>query len=276
MYQSCLQAVLLGRRLHELPRALGARLRQRVGLEPALDDRDVGQVERQPLGAEDVLNHRQVLRARASGSPDVVAKPALQQLDGGQDLRILREWGRRARSRRGPALTASSVGGLASGFGKVAIVRISSIEAGSVFVREAVALRERRDLVGVDPIDQPIEMLAHPRIGPGAVGRLEQHVDGAVELDAGALEVSQLQLAFTGGEMVLRCRGSASGSDRGGEESARRAGRRGAGATGGLLNLRIRAAGRGDHQNDRRTRGHQGLGTALHEHWALPRRSRRR
>ena len=57
--------------------------------------------------------------------------------------------------------------------------------------------------MGVDAVDQPVEVLAHPGVGPGAVGRLEQDVDGAVELDPRALEMAELQLALAGFEMVL-------------------------------------------------------------------------
>ncbi len=44
-----------------------------------------------------------------------------------------------------------------------------------ILLGEAVALGERRDLVGVDAIDQPVEMLAQAGVGPRAVGRFEQH-----------------------------------------------------------------------------------------------------
>ena len=47
---------------------------------------------------------------------------------------------------------------------------------------EAVPLGERGDFVRVDPVDQAVEVLAHPRVGAGAVGGFEQDVDGAVEL----------------------------------------------------------------------------------------------
>ena len=49
-------------------------------------------------------------------------------------------------------------------------------------------------------------MLAHPRVRPRAVGGLEQDVDGTVELDPGAVEVSELQLTLAGFEMLLRRR----------------------------------------------------------------------
>ena len=61
------------------------------------------------------------------------------------------------------------------------------MEAGSyLFSVNPSPCGERLHLVGADPIDQPIEMLADARLGPPAVGRLEQHVDGAVELLLGA------------------------------------------------------------------------------------------
>ena len=69
---------------HELPDALGLRARQRVRLERALDQRHVGQVERQPFGPEDVLNHRQVLAAALHAFLDEVVQAPLEQLDVGQ------------------------------------------------------------------------------------------------------------------------------------------------------------------------------------------------
>ena len=68
---------------------------------------------------------------------------------------------------------------------------------------EAVALRERRHLVGVDAVDQPVEVLAQPRVGPGAVRRLEEDVDRPVELRPRPIEVPELQLALAGVEMLL-------------------------------------------------------------------------
>ena len=59
----------------------------------------------------------------------------------------------------------------------------SSIDAGSYFFSvKPSPVGQRPHFVGADPVDQPVEMLADPRLGPAAVGRLEQHVDGAVEL----------------------------------------------------------------------------------------------
>ncbi len=273
-----LQAVILGRRPHELPRPLRAGFRQRVGLETALDDRDVGQIQRQPLGAEDVLDHRQVLRPAGQALLHVVAQTAAQEFDGGQNLRILRN------------------GHVVLGRGQVGLDRflgrrpgVGPREGGNrqdlvdrrglgLRFREAVALRERRDLVSVDTVDKTIEMLPHPRVGPGAVWRLQQHVDRPIELDAGALEMPELQLALTGGEMVLRGldqRGDGIGSGRAGlhRRHGRRARRRG---DRGFLNFRVRTAGCGDHQNDRQSETHQGPGQRTNEHLGAPARSRRR
>ena len=183
--------------------ALGARLRQRVGLEPALDDRDVRQIERQPLGAEDVLDHRQVFRPAGQALLHVVVEPAVQEFDGGQDLRVLRD---------GDIVLGGGQVGLDRFFGRClgggpreGGNRQDLVDRGGLVLRfrEAVALGERSNLVGVDPVDQAIEMLPHPGVGPGAVGRLEEHVDGTVELGAGALEMAEFQLSLAGGEMVL-------------------------------------------------------------------------
>ncbi len=85
-----LQPLLGRRRPHELPRPPRAGLRQRVGLEAALDDRNVGEIERQPFGAEHRLDHRQVLRAARQALVDVVAQPPLEELDIRQDALVLR------------------------------------------------------------------------------------------------------------------------------------------------------------------------------------------
>ena len=78
--------------------------------------------------------------------------------------------------RRGPpARRPSSLRPPAGAGNIVAFASSSSMAAGSErLLREPVALRQRRHLVGVDAIDQPIEMIPEPRIGPGAVRRLEQ------------------------------------------------------------------------------------------------------
>ena len=68
---------------------------------------------------------------------------------------------------------------------------------------EPVAVGERLDLVGADPIDQPIEVLANARLGAAAVRRLQQHADRLVELDARALDVTELELPLTGLEMLV-------------------------------------------------------------------------
>src|SRR5205823_5026559 len=74
------EAVVERRPTHELPHALGLDARQRVRLERALDERHVRQIQGQALGAEHVLNHRQVLAAAAHPFLDVVVKPPLKEL----------------------------------------------------------------------------------------------------------------------------------------------------------------------------------------------------
>ena len=71
-------------------------------------------------------------------------------------------------------------------------------------LREAVAFGERGDFKRADAIDQAIELLAQPRLGARAARRGQQHVDGAVELDAGAIEVADLQLALAREIVFLR------------------------------------------------------------------------
>ena len=55
---------------------------------------------------------------------------------------------------------------------------------------EAVARGQRLLLEDADPIDQAVEVLADAGVGPGAARRLQQHVEGAVELVLGLLEVA--------------------------------------------------------------------------------------
>ena len=80
----------------------------------------------------------------------------------------------------------------------------SSIEAGSYFFSvKPSPVGERPHLVGADAVDQPVEMLADPRLGAGAVRRLEQHVDGAVELLLRRLDVALLELLLAGLEIAI-------------------------------------------------------------------------
>ena len=69
---------------------------------------------------------------------------------------------------------------------------------------EPVALGQRPHFIGADAIDQAIEMLADARLGPRAVGRFEQHVDGAIELLLGGVEVPLLELRLARLEVVVR------------------------------------------------------------------------
>src|SRR6185503_14066329 len=91
---------------------------------------------------------------------------------------------------------------------------------------EAVAFGERRGFLSADAIDQAIEMVAQPGIGPGPRGRLEQDRDGQVELATGLVEVAVRQLTLTGGVVTfgcgdergdgIECGGARRGSGRGG------------------------------------------------------------
>ncbi len=110
------------------------------------------------------------------------------------------------------SLTASVVVLSAAGLGKVAIFSSSSMAAGSYFFSTKPSpCASAEHFVGVDPIDQPIEMLPQPRVGAGAVGRFEQHVYRPIEVAARALEVAHLQFALAGFEVLLR------GADEGGD-----------------------------------------------------------
>ena len=85
-----LQPVLEGGASHELPHALGLGTRLGVRIEGALDDGDVRQVERKPLRAKHLLDHRQVSRAAAEALVEPVVQPGLKQLDVGKNFAVER------------------------------------------------------------------------------------------------------------------------------------------------------------------------------------------
>jgi hypothetical protein len=82
------EAVLQAGSGHELPDSLGFGARQRVRLEGAFDQRDVREIERQALGAENALNHRQVLAAALHAFFDEIVQPTLEELDVRQDALV--------------------------------------------------------------------------------------------------------------------------------------------------------------------------------------------
>ena len=63
---------------------------------------------------------------------------------------------------------------------------------------EPVAFGQRPDLVGADAVDQPVEMLADPRLGAPAVRRLEQHVDAWLNSCLARFDVAELELPLAG------------------------------------------------------------------------------
>ncbi len=132
-------------------------------------------------------------------------EPSLQQLDRRQHAVVLRNVDVVRRARQVVLDRGRGFGGRGRGRERGDLQQLVDRCRFVLLLRESVALRERRDFVGVDAIDEPVEVLAEPRIGPGAVGGLEQDVDGAVEFGARAFEVADLQLAFAGFE-VLRGR----------------------------------------------------------------------
>jgi hypothetical protein len=64
-----------------------------------------------------------------------------------------------------------------------------------------VARRKGPHFIGADPIDETVEMLADPRFGPAAVGRLQQNVDRAIELLFRRLDVPLFELGLAGFEV---------------------------------------------------------------------------
>ena len=66
--------------------------------------------------------------------------------------------------------------------------------AGVPLFGEAVALGKRLHVEGADPIDQAVEVFANSRLGPSAVGRFNQQVEGPIELLLRRLGVAEGQL----------------------------------------------------------------------------------
>jgi len=74
-----------------------------------------------------------------------------------------------------------------------------------MLLRKPVALRERLHFVRADAVDEAIEVLADTRLGASAVRRLEEQIDGPIELLTRGFDVTELQLALTGSEELIRC-----------------------------------------------------------------------
>jgi hypothetical protein len=70
--------------------------------------------------------------------------------------------------------------------------------------REGIALGERRHVIGVDAIDEAVEVFPEPRIGARSVRRFEQDADGAVEFFARLVEMAGVQFLFARLEVPLR------------------------------------------------------------------------
>ena len=188
-----LEAVLEPGAAHELPDALGLGARQRRRLERALDQRHVGEVERQALGAEHVLDHRQVLRAALQPGGQELAQPPLEQLDVAQHAIVERNRECRGRSARGrPGRFRRS---------PRSAPRVERRDRQQLIDRgrfggplgEAVAGGQRGQLERGDAIDEPIEMLADARVGPRALRRVEQHVERRVERRLRARQMAERQ-----------------------------------------------------------------------------------
>ena len=165
------------------------------GLNALSIERHVRQIERQPFGAEDVLNHRQVLAAALHAFFDEVVQPALEQLDVGEHPLVQRN--RDVVAGRSPDRTGHGLCQLAAPWRperRRQRQQLVDRRRLVLLLGEPVALGQRLDLVGADAIDEPIEVLPDARLGPRAVGRFEQHVDGAIEFLLGGFEVTLLEL----------------------------------------------------------------------------------
>jgi hypothetical protein len=72
-----------------------------------------------------------------------------------------------------------------------------------LFLDEPVALRQRHQFVRADALDERVEMSPNPRLGAGAVGRLQQQLDREIKGRPGLFQVPQFQFLLAGGEMAL-------------------------------------------------------------------------
>ena len=206
---------------HELPDSSRLGARQRAWLEGALDQRHVGQIQRQPLRSEHVLDHGQVPCAPAQALFEVPLQPPCEQLDERQHPRIQRNVDVVDRFLEifGDRLLRLGRGhrGL-EGRNHQQVVDAGGIE---LPLGEAVALCERRDLVGADPFHEAIEMLADPGLRACSPWRFEQDFQRTIEFGLRRLEVAKLQLMLARLEM-------ARGQTRSGQRPDRaRAGERG-------------------------------------------------
>ena len=171
MYQSWRRPFSMAVPRHELPDALGFGARERIRLERALDERHIRQVERQAFGAEDALNHREVLAAALHAFFDEVVQASLEQLDIRQHPLVERD-----RNVVSAVLQVRLHGRLEIGRrrqrAKCRGQRKKVVNGGRLvlLLGEPVALSERLHFVGADPVDQAIEMLADSRLGAPPYG----------------------------------------------------------------------------------------------------------
>ena len=70
-------------------------------------------------------------------------------------------------------------------------------------LREPVALGQRRDFVGADPLHEAIEMLPDARLGAPTEGRLEEDFQCPIELGLGGIEVTLLQFPLASLEVPV-------------------------------------------------------------------------
>ena len=213
-YQSAVQPVLERGAAHELPHAARLGARQRRRLEGAFDQRDVGEIEGQPFCPEGRLDHRQVLHAARQALGQELTEPALEQLDVAQHAVVGRDRnvvGGRLRGRPAPPQPWRA---WASRTRTVSMASSASIAAGSDLVSEkpspVASAACSRTLMRSTRRSKCSRSRA---VAARAVGRLEQRVERAVELDLGAFEVAERQLLLAGLEMAIGRRRSGWRSD---------------------------------------------------------------
>ena len=196
MYQSCSRPFSSAGALHELPDAFGLGPRQGARLERTLNQRHISQIQRKAFGPEDLLDHRQILGAAAQAVLEVALQSTAEQLDVLENLGVLRDVDVVKR------LLQIGRDGLLCFFGcRRLLERGDGQEVVDgrrlIFLfGEAITLSQRGYLVGADPFNQPVEVLANTRHRPPTVTRLQQHLEGAVELGFGHLEMTLAQFAL--------------------------------------------------------------------------------
>jgi hypothetical protein len=172
-----------------------------AGLLNALSIRECRRGRAEVLLLEDLVDHRQVFRARIKPFGNELPEVALEQLDIPEHLAVERDVDIVARK-----VAGNRVLGRRRRHGRIESGNRQQLVNGGrlgLLFNEAVALRQDRELVGADPLDEPVEMQPDSRLRPGPIRRFQQNLDGEVERGFRLRQVPKGQLPLPIGEMAL-------------------------------------------------------------------------